>query len=373
MIKVLYIGHYKEASGWGQVARDYILALDSVGIDVVPRSIKLDNPNFPLPTRLIELEQKESKNCNICIQHVLPHFMKYDGYFKKNIGLFELETNNIKYTSWPSHLNLMDEIWVPCAEMKDNAKINGIEKQCRVIPHTFNIEKYNKKYDKLDIPDCNNSFTFYFIGEYNRRKHVGALIRAFHSEFTPGEPVTLLLKINRSGMSENELSEDIKNLCNKIKQNLRLYQDQQDYKSEIIITRYISDDDMMKLHSTCDCFVMPSFGDAWNIPCWEAMAMGNPAIATKVGGMRDYITSYENGFLINAIEEPIIGVDESLPGFGTGREMWHNISIKELMEKMRLIYENRQLYNNMSKLGIEKSKMYSYEKIGNLMKELLHA
>ena len=31
-MKVLYIAHYKEGTGWSQAAIDYILAMDSVGI-----------------------------------------------------------------------------------------------------------------------------------------------------------------------------------------------------------------------------------------------------------------------------------------------------------------------------------------------------
>ena len=34
-MKVLYIGHYKEFGGWAEAAKSYILALDSVGVDVV--------------------------------------------------------------------------------------------------------------------------------------------------------------------------------------------------------------------------------------------------------------------------------------------------------------------------------------------------
>ena len=37
-MKVLYFGHYKEGTGWAQAAIDYILALDSVGVDVVCRN-----------------------------------------------------------------------------------------------------------------------------------------------------------------------------------------------------------------------------------------------------------------------------------------------------------------------------------------------
>ena len=38
-MKVLYIGHYRDGTGWGNAALNNILSLDAVGIDVVPRAI----------------------------------------------------------------------------------------------------------------------------------------------------------------------------------------------------------------------------------------------------------------------------------------------------------------------------------------------
>ena len=52
-MKVLYIGHYREGSGWGQAAIDYILAMDSVGIDVVPRAVNLNQRHLQLQERIL--------------------------------------------------------------------------------------------------------------------------------------------------------------------------------------------------------------------------------------------------------------------------------------------------------------------------------
>ena len=41
-MKVLYVGCYRDGTGWGKAAENYILAMDAVGIDVVPRSVKLN-------------------------------------------------------------------------------------------------------------------------------------------------------------------------------------------------------------------------------------------------------------------------------------------------------------------------------------------
>ena len=38
-MKILYIAHYKESSGWSVAAKEHILALDNAGIDVVSRNV----------------------------------------------------------------------------------------------------------------------------------------------------------------------------------------------------------------------------------------------------------------------------------------------------------------------------------------------
>lgn len=371
-IKVLYIGHYKENSGWGQAARDYILAMDSVGIDVVPQAVQLTNSNLELPTRLLELEQKNPEDCNICIQHVLPHYMMYNSHFKKNIGLFVLETEEISHTYWIRHLNVMDELWVPCKQMLE---IKGVTKPTKLVPHTFDTTVYNKEYEKINLP-VQNKFSFYFIGEFNLRKHIAAIIKAFHIEFKPEEPVELVLKINKPGVNPEVLGKEVGEFCKKIKENLRLYDDIDKYKKEIVISVHIPREDLLRLHSTCDCFVNPSYGDAWNIPCFEAMAMGNLVISSSTGGMKDYIKHNHNGLLVKGSMEPVFGQFDTIPGFGTAREKWFNISISNLMYNMRYAYNYGRNEYNIKKLNNnakQSAKQYDYQKIGKLIKELLNA
>ena len=368
-LKALYIGHYNENSGWGRVTRDYILAMDSVGIDVVPRPIRLGQPISKLPEKITELEQKSGYDCDVCIQHVLPHYMKYDSRFTRNIGIYELETKSIAQTSWIAHLNLMDELWVPCTDM---LMVEDVVVPTTLVPHAFDTSIYKKHYDKLNLP-VQDAFSFYFIGEFSRRKHLSALVKAFHTEFTPEEPVELVIKVNKPGMGSDQLAQEMVQFCNKIKENLRLYPDQLRYKPEIIITIDISDEDILKLHNTCDCFVMPSYGEAWNIPSFEAMAMGNLVIASGTGGMKDYIDSERTGFLVNGNMEPIFGQMETLPEFGTARERWFEISVGSLAKTMRRVYNmdktKQANIRNEAHMSVEN---YSYKTIGEKIKDLLN-
>jgi glycosyltransferase involved in cell wall biosynthesis len=364
------VGHYREASGWGQVTRDQILALDSAGVSVVPRSIDLGLAHAEVPERILQLEQGNPKNCSTIIQHVLPHHMKYDDHFAKNVGMFELESLNIQHTSWIDHLNIMDEVWVPCSHMLN---LKGMKKPCHLIPHACDIEEYNQEYEQLEIPVLRNKFVFYFIGTYNRRKHVSALLRAFHTEFEQCEPVELVLKMNHPSMNSDDLAKEVYGLTQKIKEHLRLYNDLNRYKNEVIITVNVSRDELLRLHTTCDCFVCPSFGEAWCAPAFDAMGMGNIVISGKVGGPNDYVQNGINGLLVNGKLEPVFGETESFPEFGTARELEFDISISDLQHKMRYAYENRNDLSVLRQNARNTAKKYSYTNVGSLMKERLNA
>src|SRR4051794_36217063 len=118
-MKVLFIGVYRDGTGWAHAAIDYILALDHAGVDVVPRPIRFNALKFPVPERILELEQKSSFGCDIVIQHILPHFMEYNGNFKKNIAMFELESTSFAHTTWPEHINMMNIAWLTSTYAKD--------------------------------------------------------------------------------------------------------------------------------------------------------------------------------------------------------------------------------------------------------------
>lgn len=370
MPNVLYVGHYRENSGWGQVARDNILALKRAGMFVVPRSIDLGQAYAEVPEEIIDMEKGDPSSCSVIIQHVLPHYMKYDNYFQKNIGIFELETKNIKHTPWVDHLNIMDELWVPCSDM---SVIEGVHTKIHVLPHTCNSEQYSQEYSPLAIPALKDKFVFYFIGAYNRRKHISALLRAFHNEFHPSEPVALVIKTNRPGMPPEELAQEMLGLSNKIKENLRLYNSIDQYIKEVIITVDIAREELLRLHASCDCFVCPSYGEAWCIPAFEAMALGNFVISGNTGGPKDYIESDINGFLVKGSMEPVFGEHDTIPDFGTSRELEFNISISDLQKAMRRVYlldeKKKDFVRTHARLT---AKRYDYNTIGQKMGDMLN-
>ena len=373
-MKVLYIGHYKEGTGWGHAAIDYILAMDAVGIDVVCRSINFNDKPAEIPKRIQELEEKSLKGCDVCIQHILPHYMDYNGNFKKNIALYATETDSFERTNWPERINFMDEAWVINEQMVEASKRSGVNIPVKVVPHACDTSKFNKTYGKFEIPQLQDTFIFYFIGELIRRKNLVALIKAFHIEFDTNEPVSLVVKANKSGMDEDECFNHIKEICVQVKTNLKLYPAPDDYKKEVIIAQRLSEEDMCRLHVTGDCFVAPSFGEAWCIPAFDAMGFGSTPICTDTGGMKDFLKE-GGGTLVKAYPEPAFGMTETFQDLYTGYEDWHNIDIRELQKAMRRMYnlslENSPEYLSIKKTGLENVDRYSYKAVGETIKKAL--
>lgn len=370
-MKVLFIGHYRENSGWGHGSIDYILAMDKAGINVVPRCVKLGMSPPELPSRILELENQSSSDCDVCIQYVLPHLMDYNGGFKKNIGMYTTETDSFTYSNWVEKLNCMDKLWVANHQMMRSAIESGVTTNIKVVSYPTDVTKFEKEYEPLDIGPLNGDFVFYFIGDMTIRKNLIALVKAFHLEFSPSEPVSLLLKTSKYGKSDEENQQIIANDCNRIKENLKLYKTVEDYKPEVIVTENLTEENLSRLHVTCDCFVCPSFGEAWCIPAFEALGYGNPVICTDVGGMAEYV-NFDNGYPCDYHKENVFGMTDTFPDIFTGRESWYSINIDELRHSMRLAYENNKGNFDAKRLHAKKTAYkYSYESIGKQIKELL--
>ena len=219
-MKILYIAHYKESSGWSVAAKEHILALDNAGIDVVCRNVTLtqDNPN--IHPRLLELEKKDSSGCDVCIQHVLPHHLVGSKAFRKNIAYFVSESTSLKYIGWLQQLKQMDELWVPNWDLAKSLQTDGITAPIHVVGHPCNISRYKTKYQEINLPIADGVFKFYYIGDINDRKNLESIITCFHSEFDRSEPVSLILKVKKFGHNPEQCQSVIDGIIQKLQKDL---------------------------------------------------------------------------------------------------------------------------------------------------------
>lgn len=378
-MKILYLGVYRDGTGWAEAANRYILALDAAGAEVIPRPVRLSQESHAPPERVLELEARSARGCDAVIQHVLPHMMEPHGRLGLNTGLYFSETDCLKHTGWADRLSRMD-LAVGCnAEMRDHALAAGVASPYAVVPVPCDPSAYAAPREPLPAVARlkeQGLFVFYTLGEMVRRKNLQGLLRAFHSEFDPEEPVALVVKAGRPGLPPHETLRHLEAFCEEIKRGMRLHGgDTRRYRREVLLTERLSAEDVFRLHAGCDCFVQPSYGEAWSIPAFDAMAMGKTPVVTDCGGYADYLRweSGEAGWLVPARRGPVFGVDDGVPGLFTGRESWHEADHFALCRAMREAYEDQGLRRRKAAAGVGRASDFSPAKVGGALLEVLRS
>lgn len=362
-MKVLYISHNKEGTAWASTANNHMLALHSAGVDVVSRTVKINDSNGQVPDLVKSFECKRTDNVDAIIQHVLPHYYETTSVCK-NIGMYLNDMDTLNFANWGRKLSLMDEIW--CPNNKTKEAITKYNSKVEVVPHPCDISIYDKKYKKMDFGPHNGNFIFYFIGELNSRKNIKDLIRAFHTEFSPSEPVSLLLKVNKSGISTDQMMNILVSEINQVKDSLKLYPRIEDYSKEIIIAGHVTEDEIYQIHNTCDCYVNTSHGEAWSIPTFDAQGFGKQVVAPYF--QYDYLNTYAG---YNYYSDDVFGYKDTFHQLGNSKEQWIIPRIDDLREAMRACYIKGLVKNVKPTINtiIEK---HSIENIGKLMLEKLN-
>lgn len=151
------------------------------------------------------------------------------------------------------------------------------------------------------------------------------LFKAFHEEFSPEEPVMLRVKINTAYNPPGwELGVELKKLgIPEGRSQLMICTDEIAYKAMPAIYQG-------------HCFVSPTMGEAFNIPCLEAMSCGLPVITTGFGGQTDFVTD-ENGWLL---DYDLFEIEHDV--MYEGNE-WAMPRLDHLKRLLRFAYENRDL------------------------------
>lgn len=364
----LFIGPYRQNDGWGMAAKDCIKAISTQMPNLTTRPIYFIAQNSDPGNEIVEYENSLYKSYDIVFQNTLPHCITINKKIKKNVGLFFLETNNISKSICVKTLNQLDEILVSSKQEEKSLRESNVTTKIKVISQPLNIDFIEKhKNHTFNFGTKNSSFRFYTICEYIERKNIKDLLIAFHLAFKNTDNVSLVIKTNKPGMNSRDAKQEIEKDINEIKKKLNI---KQFYKRDILITDRLSDEDMIGLHNSCDCFVMPSYGEAFCRPAAEALVLGKTPIVTDNTGMTDFINK-DNGFIISSKKSPVILDARTLSNdFDTynANEYWYQPNIYSLIQCMKQVYDLYKKNNSSYKAKQEKGKQckdqFSYDTIG---------
>lgn len=390
-MKIVYIAPYRDGTGYSNQAIHNMLAMEAGGIDVVARAVKLSqSQNIELAVKVEHLENKNTDNIDIVIQHALPHMFEYKRG-TKNIGMFCWETTHFNRSNWTSCCNLLNEVWVPSIQNAQAVKDSEVTVPIKIFPCSCDVTRFDNSPTPLEIPQLKDKCVFYTIGEISRRKNVVAILRAFYSAFSLRDDVVLVIKTNIPRKTPEETTDILKHTIDDIKKSIHIYARHQYYPPVIGITDFLSDEKLNQLHVACDVFVSASHGEAANIPSMDAMGFGNPIILNNWGFAPELTYSQASrywepekhlfkhpgeidcGWLIDGQLTPCFGAVDSFPDLYTGAEFWFDPDMEQLIVHMKNAYQEWQdgKLHIRGEAAKKRAAEFAYDKVGEIARELL--
>lgn len=349
-MKVLYISHSREQSGYGRYCRDFLKALKTTDLDISSIAIPLGKATALKD----ETEDKCISNPDLIIQNILPHLMSKGNI--RTIGTAILESEDVKYNYWHQHLQMLDEVIYPHHPLElFNKEIS--------IPTGIDLDK-TKNIPKMNIEEINGTYKFYWIGELSKRKNLSGLIKSYFEAFSYSDPVSLVIKAHSSNFDEITTKRQIDETIYTIANGMKLYGNVKNYPRIVVLTNFFTNEQILGLHDYCDCFLSSSHGESICYPMLDAMLFNKPVVSTSTFAT-EYYMQYGNIELVTSDnKESCFGMVDTFDFYQTSLESWASFNLNLFSEKMRKVYENRKTVNNdLSDL--------SYVKIGEKIKEAI--
>lgn len=206
---------------------------------------------------------------------------------------------------------------------KDNrleAVYNGVSTHFKQISDETELNRVKEKYH---LPDN----YFFFLGNTDPKKNTKGTLKAF-SDF---------LKKHKSNYKLVMLDYD----TNELEKLLAEIGDKQ-LINHIVLTGYVVNTDLPAIYSLSTIFLYPSLRESFGIPMLEAMACGVPVITSNTSSMPE--VSGNAAHIVNP----------------------HNP--EEITEGIIKILSDKEYYNELSKKGIERSKLFSWK---NMAEQIL--
>ena len=285
--------------------------------------------------------------------------MKNLDYF---IGFTMLEVDSIP-ESWVRECNSMNEVWVPSSFCARVFESSGVEpEKIKVIPIGVDTKKYSPS--RIPLLEKSSTFRFLSIFQWNNRKGWDALLSAYIKAFSKDDDVELVIRAYPDRFKEPPIRD-------RIIAELARYGFRAETAPKItIIEDFVSDQDIPRLYTSADCFVLPTRGEGLGLPFLEAMASGISVISTGWGGHTDFLSS-KNSFVIEVDSFSL--VDEhhrrENPHYRYGMR-WAEPSVNHCAELMRYVFDDREEAKKRSEKALQDVvKNWSLARTANWLEE----
>lgn len=212
--------------------------------------------------------------------------------------------------------------------VKDGVEKKYGVKNAKVIYNPINREKILKlSNEKIDDIKFTNKFKLVSVGRLSKQKGYDRLLRVFKR--LNDEGLDLQLSIIGSGEKYNELNN---------------YIEQNNLKNKVFLLGYR--ENPYKYVKNSDLFVCSSISEGFSLVIGEAMAIGVPVISVNYPGPNEVLEFGKYGMLVNNDEN-------------------------SLCNGIKMLNDNKKLYDTYRIKAIERGRMFSIEGFIEELEEIL--
>ncbi len=287
-MKIRYYGHVGQPTGYGRAASDLCMALLGAGVSLEIRPMSPPNTRrfsgafLPLANH-VKLEGDLDPHPDAVIVHTIPVDCAKVQHIVMS-GPTRTSAPWIAYTTWealtrPAELRAQfygfNQVWHPS---RANAEALLARGPAKIVPHCFDPKTVLARLGPSDLPRDPNTFYFYYVGAWSERKNPGGVIEAFRHAFGPNDNVALILQCAGANPDAENGPGHLAGVHGAVYRNQR-----------------VSDEYILEMPKLYDCFVTASHGEAWNLPCFDAMLAGRQIIAPLGLGSDDYLDETDAG------------------------------------------------------------------------------
>jgi glycosyltransferase involved in cell wall biosynthesis len=272
------VAYAEREDGWGRLARAFSAALNRY------EPTELVNWGFHKPGRLTSLLRRlrglDDWQCVTISLGSVERAPFLRG--RHRIIYFVWETTRIP-ARYRTPLQQVDMIWTPSRWGQQILESNGIDAaQVRVVPAGVDTS--------LFVPPEHprregEPFRFLSVGKWEERKGIDDLVSAFTSEFTPDEPMELVLQCGSPWPRPFDLRERLAARLAGLP------------RARVFVNDPLPLPALVALMQQSHAFVLPTRAEAWGLPILEAMACGLPCIVTNYSGLTTFAHD-ENAYLV---------------------------------------------------------------------------
>lgn len=334
-LNVAFYGPVSAASGLGSAARGYAEALSKleINLEVIDSTASLypeRKGSIGTPSRqpdLVILHQNPDSLGNL---FRLVDRKLIDGVY--TIGIWVWEVMAFR-SEWIEAFGAVDEVWTPSDFVTDAVKAaapSGV--RVRTVPHVVTAPEKVSGHKRSDFGIPDDAFAFLCIFDASstfERKNPLAVLEAFVEAFKNDPTAFLVMKFHSSNGDGAKIAEMRRKYA---------------ASNILFLDLLMPAEQVAALKQLTDCLVSAHRSEGFGLNIAEAMALGQPVIATKYSG--NLLFCDETNCLL--VPARLTEVQEETRHYPAG-SIWADPDHEELVQAMRKVVTDRAFARNLGR------------------------